>query len=94
MVHNVFIEKKIDKVCAKTTNLCNTEVSVFSIFHYTVVIQASIVTSQIHYQILEFYCVLCKVNCMFKWNETEKFCFISLYTLMAGLQIYRTWIST
>jgi len=47
--------------------LCNTEVLIFTTFHN------SIVTSQIHYLILEFYCVLCKVNCLFKWNETEKF---------------------
>jgi len=53
--------------------LCNTEVLIFTIFHYTIVIQASIVISQSHYLILEFFCVLCKVNCLFKWNETEKF---------------------
>jgi len=29
--------------------LCNTEVLIFTIFHYTIVIQASIVISQIHY---------------------------------------------
>jgi len=29
--------------------LCNTEVLIFTIFHYTIVIQVSIVTSQIHY---------------------------------------------
>jgi len=49
MVLNVFIEKKFDEVCAKTTTLCNTEVLIFTIFHYTIVIQASVVTSQIHY---------------------------------------------
>jgi len=46
----------------------------FTIFHYTIVIQASIVTSQIHYEIIEFYCGLRKLNCLFRWNETEKFC--------------------
>jgi len=29
--------------------MCNTEVLIFTIFHYTIVIQARIVTSQIHY---------------------------------------------
>jgi len=29
--------------------LCNTEVLILTIFHNTIVIQASIVTSQIHY---------------------------------------------
>jgi len=67
--------------------LCNTEVLIFTIFHYTIVIQASIVTSQIHYQILEFHYVLCKINCLFKWNGTEKFCFISLNTFTAVQRI-------
>ena len=41
--------KKCDKVCAKLQFLCNTEVLIFTIIHYTIAIQASIVTSQIHY---------------------------------------------
>ena len=73
--------------------LCNTKVLIFTIFPYTIVIQASlqasntiviqasIVTSQIHYYILEVYCVFWKINCLFRWNETEKYCFISLYEL-------------
>jgi len=49
MVLNVFIEKKFDKFVQKLQILCNTEVLIFTIFHYTIVIKASIVTSQIHY---------------------------------------------
>jgi len=48
--------------------LYNTEVLICTIFHYTIVIQASIVTSQIHYQILEFYYVMCKINCLLQWS--------------------------
>jgi len=29
--------------------LCNTEVLIFTIFHHTIVVQAGVVTSQIHY---------------------------------------------
>jgi len=83
----------LTKFVQKLQILCNTEVLIFTIFYYTIVIQASIVTSQIHYKILEFYCVLCKVNCLFRWNETETYCLISLNPLIAGLRIYRTWIS-
>jgi len=61
-------KKNLTNCVQKVQILCNTQVLIFTIFHYT------IVTSQIHYQILEFYCVLCKVNCLFKWNQTEKFC--------------------
>jgi len=49
MVLNVFIEKNLMKFVQKLQILCNTEVLIFTIFHYTIVIQASIVTSQIHY---------------------------------------------
>jgi len=76
--------KKLTEFVQKLQILCNTLVLIFTIFHYTIVVQASIVTSQIHYQILECYCVFYKVNCLFKWNETEKFCFISLNTLMTS----------
>jgi len=37
------------KFVQKLQILCNAEVLIFTIFHYTLVIQASIVTSQIHY---------------------------------------------
>ena len=43
------MEKKFDKICAKLQILYNTEVLIFTIFHYTIVIQASIVNSQIYY---------------------------------------------
>jgi len=49
MVLNVFKEKKFDKFVQKLQIVCNTEVLMFTIFHYTIVVQASIVTSQIHY---------------------------------------------
>jgi len=48
-VLNVFIEKKFDKFVQKLQILCNAEVLIFTIFHYTIVIQTSIATSQIHY---------------------------------------------
>jgi len=41
--------KKLTKFVQKLQILCNTEVLIFTIFRYTIVIQASIVTSQIHY---------------------------------------------
>ena len=37
------------KFVQKLQILCNTELLVFTIFPYTIVIHASIVTSQIHY---------------------------------------------
>jgi len=49
MVLNIFIVEKFDKFVQKLQILCNTEVLIFTIFHYTIVIEASIVTSQIHY---------------------------------------------
>jgi len=49
MVLNVFIEKNLTKFVQNLQILCNTEVLIFTIFHYTIVIQASIVTSQIYY---------------------------------------------
>jgi len=42
------------KFAQKLQILCDTEVLIITILHYTIVIQASIVTSQIQYQILEF----------------------------------------
>jgi len=41
--------KNLTKFVQKLQILCNTEVLIFIIFHYTIVMQASIVTSQIHY---------------------------------------------
>jgi len=41
--------KNLTKFGQKLQILRNTEVLLFTIFHYTIVIQASIVTSQIHY---------------------------------------------
>jgi len=42
MVLNVFIQKKFDEVfLQKLQILCNTEVLIFTIFLYTIVIQAS-----------------------------------------------------
>jgi len=57
-----FHREKIWNSFCKNYKFCIiwTEVLIFTIFHYTIVIQARIVTSQIHYQILEFCCVLWK----------------------------------
>jgi len=41
--------KILAKFVQKLQILCNAEVFIFTIFHYNIVIQASIVTSQIHY---------------------------------------------
>jgi len=41
--------KNFTKFAQKLQILFNTEVLIFTIFHSTIVIQASIVTSQIHY---------------------------------------------
>jgi len=91
--------KTLTKFVQKLKILCNTEVLIFTIFHYTIdcySTQASkSVAVLLHKFIIKFWnsIVLCKVYCLYKWNETEKFYFISLNTLTAGLRIYRTWIS-
>jgi len=52
MVLIVFIEKNFDKVVHTLQILCNTEVLIFTIFHYTIVIQASFTNSLLHSRIL------------------------------------------
>ena len=52
MVLNVFIEKKFDEFVQKLQILCNTEVLIFTIFHYTIVIHTCFTNSLLNSRIL------------------------------------------
>ena len=52
MVFNVFIEKNLMKFVQKLQILCSTEVLIFTVFHYTFVIQASFTDSLLNSMIL------------------------------------------
>ena len=86
MVLNVFIEKKLTKFVQKLQVWCNTDVLIFTSLHYAIAIQASFTNPLLN---LEFHYVLCKVNCLLKWNETEKF-YVSFHSVPTRKQSAKT----